>query len=36
MKLEYGENFRAGVIKMQTQTCMVCLGIREKEKGHIK
>lgn len=33
---EYGEIFWAGVIKMQTQTCMVCLGIREKENVHIK
>ena len=33
---EYGETFRAGVIKMQTQTCMVCLGICEIENAHIK
>jgi len=33
---EYGETFRAGVIKTQTQTCMACLGIREIENGHIK
>ena len=33
---EHGETFRAGVIKIQTQTCMACLGIREIANGHIK
>jgi hypothetical protein len=32
----YGETFRVGAIKMQTQTCMACLGIREIENGRIK
>jgi hypothetical protein len=33
---EYGETFRTSVIKVQTQTCMVCLGVREIQNGHVK